>query len=252
MFWQSEIMRTITRFIPLLATAAAFLVCSQQNDVAQKASAATPATHTSAKNPVVIELFQSQGCSSCPPANAALNAVADRDDLIALNFSVTYWDRLGWKDTFGDKAYTQRQYDYAGALRNDNVYTPQMVINGARAITGNKPGELNRAIAASTPVSGEPSIKGANGTIAIGSGSGAADIWLVRYDPRIQNVAIRSGENGGRKLPHKNIVRQIDRIGKWNGKAASYTLTQAKNAGWKSVVLVQRQGGGTIISARKI
>lgn len=246
-------MATLTRFIPLLATSTILLACGQQAGVSQDANAAAPATtQASADHPVVIELFQSQGCSSCPPANAALNAVADRDDLIALNFSVTYWDRLGWKDIFGDKAYTQRQYDYAGALRNQNVYTPQMMINGTRAITGNKPGELNRAIAASKPVTGGPTIKGAERTVAIGSGSGAADIWLIRYDPRIQNVAIRSGENGGRTLPHKNIVRQIDRIGEWNGNAASYTLTQAKNTGWKSVVLVQRQGAGAIISARKI
>ena len=227
--------------------------CQQNNPVASEAKAADKvALKASADNPVVIELYQSQGCSSCPPANAAMNAVADRDDLIALNFAVTYWDRLGWKDIFGDKAYTQRQYDYAKTLGNANVYTPQMVINGARAITGNRPGELNRAIAASKPVSGGPSLRFQENTVTVGSGTGSADIWLVRYDPRVQNVAIRSGENGGRTLPHKNVVRQLDRIGGWNGKSASFKLTIAKSAGWKSVVLVQRPGAGAIISAKKI
>lgn len=246
-------MPVLLRTLSLLASFALLLSCGQQTSVAQNAKAAVPATsRASADHPVVIELFQSQGCSSCPPANAALNAVADRQDSIALNFSVTYWDRLGWKDIFADKTYTQRQYDYAGALRNENVYTPQMVINGTRAITGNKPGELNRAIAASKPVSGGPSIAGKAGEVMIGSGTGSANIWLVRYDPRIQNVAIRAGENNGLTLPHKNIVRQLDRIGQWKGKAASFALTEAKNAGWKTVVLVQREGAGAIISARKL
>jgi hypothetical protein len=240
----------------LTALSMAFLAlsgCQQSPTISEEANAATPSVaKASADNPVVIELYQSQGCSSCPPANAALNAIADRADLIALNFSVTYWDRLGWKDIFGDKAYTQRQYDYAGALGNANVYTPQMVINGKRAITGNNPGELNRAIAASNPVSGRPSIESENGSVKIGTGSGTAAVWLVRYDPRVQNVAVRSGENSGRTLPHKNIVRQLDRLGEWTGKPVQLSLTDSKSAGWKSVILVQRKGGGAIIAARKI
>src|SRR5690349_23168075 len=90
----------------------------------------------SAQRPVVIELFQSQGCSSCPPANANLNALSQRADLLALSFSVTYWDSLGWKDTFAKAQFTDRQYAYAHAMQGGNVYTPQIVVNGRLAGVG--------------------------------------------------------------------------------------------------------------------
>jgi hypothetical protein len=237
------------RFLPLFALPL-LVACQQQPGFTQEAKASP--TRPAATGPVVIELFQSQGCSSCPPANAALNAVADRTDVIALSFAVTYWDRLGWKDIFADKAYTQRQYDYAHALGNANVYTPQIVINGTDAITGIKPGELSRAIASHKPAAGGPSITSDSGTVKIGSGSGAADIWLVRYDPKVQNVAVRSGENTGRTLPHKNIVRSLAKLGQWNGSAKSYALPTAPNRNWRTAVLVQRNGAGPIIAARTI
>ncbi len=226
--------------------------CGQQSSMSEEAKAAAPAAlAASAAHPVIVELFQSQGCSSCPPANTALNAIADRADVIALNFSVTYWDRLGWKDIFGDPAYTQRQYDYAHTLGNENVATPQVVLNGKRAITGNRPGELDRAVAATAAPSNGPSITSDGTRANIGAGNGSATIWLVRYDPRIQNVAIRSGENSGRTLPHKNIVRELDRLGSWNGKAAAYTLPKARLAGMKSVILVQ-SANGPILAGQKI
>ena len=227
--------------------------CERQGPLANDATAAvSAATDKSASDPVVVELYQSQGCSSCPPANAALNAIADQSNVIALSFAVTYWDRLGWKDIFADNAYTQRQYDYAEALGKANVYTPQMVINGTRAITGNRPGELTRAIVASKPVSDGPKVEFTNSIVTVGAGRGSADIWLVRYDPLIQNVAIRAGENGDRTLPHKNVVRQLKHIGSWNGQQASFKLSRSTNTGWKSVILVQRVGAGPIISAKKI
>ncbi|MFM2020620.1 MAG: hypothetical protein RJB02_328, partial [Pseudomonadota bacterium] len=177
------------------------LMSCQQAEMSGQAKAAAPAgVKQSSAGPVVVELFQSQGCSSCPPANLALNAIADRRDVIALNFSVTYWDRLGWKDIFADPEYTQRQYNYASALGDSNVYTPQVILNGKRAIVGNKPGEINRAVAATTGLSGGPAISVTGNTATIGAGSGKAAIWLVRYDPRLQNVAIKSGENTGRTL----------------------------------------------------
>ncbi len=240
----------------ILLSSALLVGCDQLAPDAMNASPSShgsrTATNTVAVDPVVVELFQSQGCSSCPPANAALNAVADRNDLIALSFAVTYWDRLGWKDIFGDKAYTQRQYDYAHAMHTPNVYTPQVIINGTRAITGSRPGELVRAIAMSKPLAGGPSISKQGDSVKIGSGEGSAEIWLVRYDPRSQNVAIRSGENEGQTLPHKNIVRQLDRLGAWRGASVEFTLTAAKSANWNSVILLQRAQGGPIIAAKKI
>jgi hypothetical protein len=231
-------------FLPVILAS-----CQQEPMMGSEAKAAT---QPSAANPVVVELFQSQGCSSCPPANAALNAIADRSDVIALNFSVTYWDRLGWKDIFGNPAYTQRQYDYAKSLGSENVYTPQIVLNGTRAIVGTKAGELNRAITALTPISGGPTIISEGAKVSVGAGNGSATVWLVRYDPRTQNVAIRSGENSGRTLPHKNIVRQLSRLGNWNGKAVSFTLPKKDIPGLQSVILVQQGSKGAIIAARRI
>jgi hypothetical protein len=238
--------------IAFLSFGLALTACQQQPDILATAEAKTPAATPTAANPVVVELYQSQGCSSCPPANAALNSVADQPGIIALSFAVTYWDRLGWKDIFADKAYTQRQYDYAHALGNANVATPQVIINGKTVITGIKPGELAASIAASRPVSNGPSIKLAEAVVTIGKGSGPADVWLVRYDPRTHSVAIRSGENGGRTLPHKNVVRSLVKLGEWNGTAAAFKLPAAPPSQFKAVILVQRPGAGAIIAAKKV
>ncbi|MDE3176298.1 MAG: DUF1223 domain-containing protein, partial [Pseudomonadota bacterium] len=103
---------------------------------------AAPAAAADFARPTVVELFQSQGCSSCPPANAALARYADRPDWLALTFAVTYWDRLGWKDTFGQAAFTERQYAYARSLGESGVYTPQVVVNGRAAGVGADAGEV--------------------------------------------------------------------------------------------------------------
>lgn len=236
----------------LIPTFVMLSACQQAPDVIAEAQAKAPVTSANVNNPVIVELYQSQGCSSCPPANAAVNAVADQPGVIALSFAVTYWDRLGWKDIFGDKAYTQRQYDYAHALGNSNVYTPQIVINGKTAITGIKSGELAKSIASAKGLTGGPSIDVDGNKIVIGQGTGAASIWVVRFDPRTQNVAIRSGENTGRTLPHKNIVRSLTKLGEWYGAVKGYTLPVAAEKGLKTAVLVQRQGAGPIIAAKVI
>jgi hypothetical protein len=214
------------------------------------ADGATPAVAKG--GPVVVELFQSQGCSSCPPANAALNAVADRPGVIAISYAVTYWDRLGWKDRFADPAFTQRQYDYRDALGEERTYTPQVVLNGKRAIVGNGKGELDRAVKASQPVAGVPSIGLQKGNVQIGAGAGNASVWLIRYDPRTHNVAIGAGENSGRTLPHRNIVREFVKLGRWKGKAASFSLPAAKSEGLRSVILVQQGNAGPILSAKQL
>ena len=207
---------------------------------------------TAGTSTVVVELYQSQGCSSCPPANAALNAIADRSDVIALSFAVTYWDRLGWKDTFADPAFTDRQHAYAAALKSDSVYTPQVVLNGTTAIVGNGQGELNGAVAKAARLGKSPTIIVTNGSVTIGAGKGSADILLIHYDPRSQLVSIRAGENGGRKLPHKNIVRQLTTLGSWSGKAVSFKLPAKRDAAWQSVVIVQTKKTGPILAAQKI
>jgi hypothetical protein len=214
------------------------------------AEPAEAATSASADSPVVVELFQSQGCSSCPPANAALNAIADRKDVIALSFAVTYWDQLGWKDRFATPAYTQRQRDYDRGLRGGGVYTPQVVLNGSRAIVGNGKGELAKAISETAGVSAGPEISISANSATIAKGSGKATAWLVRFDPKVRNVAIKAGENGGRKLPHRNIVRQLVRLGDWKGKSVSFTLPAESEAGLRTAILLQSGTGGPILAAK--
>ena len=237
----------------ILALLPALLLFGCEQPVAQAAPEKLQSTKVrNNTGTVVVELYQSQGCSSCPPANAALNAVAGRSDVIALSFAVTYWDRLGWKDTFASEAYTDRQYAYSTALKTETVYTPQVVLNGKTAIVGNGKGEIDRAVAQAARLNTSPTITAANGSVTIGAGKGSADILLVHYDPRSQMVSIRAGENGGRKLPHKNIVRQLTTLGSWNGKAVSFKLPPKRDATWRSVILVQTKKTGPILAAQRI
>jgi hypothetical protein len=204
--------------------------------------------------PVVVELFQSQGCSSCPPADANLNAIADRADVLALSFAVTYWDQLGWKDTFAKPEYTARQYAYARGMLHSNVATPEVVINGRRDLLGIDRRELDAAIRAAGAPAGA-SLAVAAGSVQIAAGPApakGADVWLVRYDPRVQLVAIRRGENGGKTLPHRDIVRQFVRLGGWFGAARSFPLPRAASPGLKTAILVQTATGGPILAAAKL
>jgi hypothetical protein len=204
----------------------------------------------SAAHPTVIELYQSQGCSSCPPADAVVNKIADRPDVIALSFAVTYWDDLGWKDIFGSPAFTARQWDYAHAAGRAQVATPQVIVNGREPVLGSREGELNQAIARNANKAG-PDITASGNQITVGSGQGNATVWVVRYDPRTINVAVHGGENGGTTIPHRNIVKQLVSVGQWKGSASSFPLPAAP-AGLQTAVLVQSGKGGPIIAARKI
>jgi hypothetical protein len=205
-------------------------------------------------HPTVVELFQSQGCSSCPPANANLMAIASRPDILALSFGVTYWDQLGWKDTFAQGAFTARQWDYARGLHHPNVFTPQVVVNGRRDGVGANPAELNALIAGGDRGASGPSVTLAHGRIALGAGrapTGGADVWLVRFDPRIVQVPVKRGENAGRTLPHRNVVRELVRLGRWNGQAMTLSPPPAKDPALAAAILVQQSGGGPILAATR-
>jgi len=201
------------------------------------------------KPPVVVELFTSQGCSSCPPANANLIELSQRDDVLALSFAVTYWDRLGWKDSFGREDYTARQYAYEPGLGERGPFTPQMVINGRKSLVGNRLGEVEAGIAAAAPLSG-PSVSLVDGRLEIAAAQAPApaDVWLVRYDPNVVEVPIARGENTGRTLPHTHVVHDLQNLGQWNGKALSLKVAEA-DAGLRTAVLVQLRNGGAILSA---
>jgi hypothetical protein len=203
--------------------------------------------------PVVVELFQSQGCSSCPPANANLLAIADQPDVLALSFGVTYWDQLGWKDTFARSEYTARQWDYARTFGHRQVYTPQVVVNGRRDGVGAAPADFQRLVAEGARDPSGPTISVAPERVAIGAMRWAspADVWLVRYDPRLVEVPIRRGENGGKTLPHRNVVKSLVRLGVWTGAAETLPLPCGPGSALRTAVLVQLRHGGPILAAAK-
>jgi hypothetical protein len=206
-----------------------------------------------AVHPTVVELFQSQGCSSCPPANANVMALSARPDILALSFQVTYWDQLGWKDTFAAPQYTARQWDYARALRHDNVWTPQVVVNGRTDVVGIQKSEILAAIARADRGASGPVVTIAGDRVTVtGAPAAHTAVWLVRYDPNIVQVPIRRGENGGLTLPHKNVVRSLTRLGDWSGPAKSYELPKPDTSGLKSAILVQAGAGGPILAAARI
>jgi len=209
--------------------------------------AASPAL---AANLTVVELFQSQGCSSCPPANANVMALGERPDLLTLSFGVTYWDQLGWKDTFASPQYTERQWDYAHAFHRRNVFTPEVVVNGRADVVGADPGELEALIRREGTPAG-PEIQIGKTDVTVGTGAGTADVWLVRYDPRVVQVPIARGENGGTTLPHKNVVKSLTRLGAWTGKSATYNLPPLTDANLRDAVLVQTGPGGAILAAAR-
>jgi hypothetical protein len=204
-------------------------------------------------HPTVIELFQSQGCSSCPPANANLNAIAGRPDVLALSFAVTYWDRLGWKDIFARPAFTQRQWDYAKSGGRGNVSTPQMIVNGRGVLIGHSSKQVSAFVRRYDRGTTGPAIVGSAGRVTIGKAvAKPALVWLVRYDPRVSNVPIRAGENGGRTLPHRNIVRSLQMLGRWRGESVSFAVPPSSDRAYRSAVLVQQGRGGPIIAARRL
>ena len=161
---------------------------------------ASPALAADAEHPTVIELFQSQGCSSCPPANASLIQFSQRSDVLALNFAVTYWDRLGWKDTFATPQYTQRQYDYSTAMHGSGVYTPQIVVNGRAEGVGDEVSEMEALARKTDRGASGPEVKIEGGEVVVGAGTApahGADVWLALYDPRVVDVAGRTRRERG-------------------------------------------------------
>jgi hypothetical protein len=200
----------------------------------------------------VVELFTSQGCSSCPPANDNVRALSDRPDILALSFGVTYWDQLGWKDSFAQPTFTARQYAYAKSLRHSGPFTPQVVVDGRADVVGAQKGEIE-ALAARTRLAGGPSIAlGPKDVILSAAAAPAkpADVWLVRYDPRVVQVPVRAGENEGRTLPHKNVVKSLTRLGAWSGGAETFALPAA-TPGLLTAILVQTPQAGPILAAAK-
>ena len=209
-----------------------------------------------ARPPVVVELFTAQGCASCGEANAYLGKLAERQGVLALTFPVDYWDYLGWSDTFAKPEFTERQKAYVTRLELREPYTPQMVVDGRSQAGGLQTEKVDRLLsqAAKAPhPAPDMAFIGAR-RVDVGSGAvprGGAEVWLVRYDPREQDVVVRKGDNRGQTVKHSNVVREIVRLGAWRGRPTAYRLPPASDDGLATAVLVQGVEGGRIISAAR-
>ena len=206
-----------------------------------------------AKPPVVVELFTAQGCSSCGKANQVVADMADDKGVLALTYSVDYWDYLGWTDTFAKPAFATRQRAYAQKFSLRDVPTPQVVVAGRQQASGAKAEAVETLVkdAAKAPAN-PPDMEfvGEGDRVAVGSGPaprGGGEVWLVRYDPREQDIAVKRGDNRGQTLVHRNVVRELVRLGPWNGRPKLFRLPASKDDDLRTVIIVQGAKGGRVI-----
>jgi hypothetical protein len=212
--------------------------------------------------PAVIELFTSQGCSSCPAADSFMEKLAAMPDVIALSYNVDYWDYLGWRDTLASPANSQRQYDYAKARGDMDVYTPQMICDGQSHYVGSNQSVILAAIdrvRAANPVNWVPMSIERQGdefvVTAEAAPKGARDgtVWLMSVMPRVK-VTVERGENAGQELTYYNVVRNITPGGMWHGDKLSLNLPVKgvfKDCCTACVALLQVGSVGPIIGAAR-
>ncbi|MDB5496923.1 MAG: hypothetical protein JWP28_954 [Phenylobacterium sp.] len=207
-----------------------------------------------ARPPVVVELYTAQGCASCGEANAHVAKLADRPGVLPLTFSVDYWDYLGWADTFAKPEFAERQKAYVAKLGLREPYTPQVVVDGAAQAAGSKADKVDALVAeaAKAPRNAPDIHFVGDKRVYVGSArapKGGGEVWLIRYDPREQDVAVKSGDNKGQTIPEKNVVRELIRLGAWRGKPVAFHLPPPSEEGLKTAVLVQAARGGRVLAA---
>jgi hypothetical protein len=184
-----------------------------------------PIEASAAAAPVLVELFTSQGCSSCPPADKLAGALASQPGVTVVSLNVDYWDYLGWRDTLASPAHTKRQMDYAHARGDMDVYTPQMVINGSAHVVGSNQSAVESAVAHARAAL-VLNISATNSDIKIDMPNGEvgnATLWVMSVASAI-NVKIERGENIGKTVTYHNVVRNLSKAGAWDGKSSSITL----------------------------
>ncbi len=214
----------------------------------------------------VVELFTSQGCSSCPPADAVLSEMRTRGDVLTLSFNVDYWDYLGWKDTLASPAFTARQKAYAHSRGDRAVYTPQAVVNGMMHAVGSDRSGLKNAMQSTGDRLDKRAIDldvrrdGNSMVVEAGKARGfltrpkPATLWMVVFDDA-RSVKIERGENKGRTVTYTNVVRRIEPIGTWRGDAMTLKVPLPADGNAKCAVILQEGDGsapGAILAAAKI
>jgi hypothetical protein len=182
----------------------------------------------------VVELFTSQGCSSCPPADKIIGELANDPSIIALSMPIDYWDYLGWKDTLADARFTARQKAYSKVRGDREVYTPQAVINGETHVIGSDRESIETAIGATNKTDGVMSVpvtmtqSGKQITVSVAAAKAHAathgEVWLCAISKAIP-ISIGRGENRGREITYHNVVRNLMKVGDWNGKPESWTVS---------------------------
>lgn len=216
---------------------------------------ANPATAQT--NPVVVELFTSQGCNSCPPADQIMGMLAERSDVIALSLHVDYWDYLGWTDKLAHPAFTKRQRAFARALDERTVFTPQAIVQGRASVIGSHERDLERQIRLQReqPVlvnlDADREMKSLTVSVSpTGNSSPAADIWCVEYSP-LETVDIANGENAGKRIDYANVVVNWQKVGEWDG-SGPMTVSGDLKGGMPVVVIIQEKNTGPILAAMKV
>jgi hypothetical protein len=199
-----------------------------------------------AETRAIIELFTSQGCSSCPPADRLMGELAKDPSLVAISLNVDYWDSLGWKDTLADPRHTARQRAYALARGDRAVYTPQIVINGTAHLVGSDRDALRRALggdAARPSIPVNALVVDGNLRVQVAASGGAGELWVVAVAREVA-VTVARGENRGRRISYHNVARRWLKLGDWNGKAATWSVpvAQLTDAG-ADMAAVILQGG---------
>jgi hypothetical protein len=212
------------------------------------------------RSPTVVELYTSQGCSSCPPADAYLGELAKMEGVLALSFHVDYWDYIGWKDPFAAPINSQRQQEYSRIFRKAYVYTPQIIIHGMAETTGSNKAVIKARIeqaklAPDVPIKLERQASGdLRIRIARGRQPGQATIWMAYFDP-VHETKIRRGENRGEKISNHNVVRVLKKIGDWRGQRIALTISAAelkKHQGQGCAVFLQSAQKGPILGAASL
>jgi hypothetical protein len=207
-----------------------------------------------AADPVLVELFTSQGCSSCPPADKLLGELSQRNGVVALAFHVDYWDYIGWKDKFAKAEYTERQKDYRDALNLRTLYTPQMVIDGRLDVVGSERSEVESSIGSAAAAAKLPlTITESGGKLRVTAPAVEIDqarpatLWLAIYSRRSE-TPVERGENAGSTLVEYNIVREIRSLGPWNGNAIDLALdVDASDSKMGCAVILQADGNGPVL-----